>query len=398
MDIQNLFATLIYGAVHLHWWGYILLALVLTHITTISVTIYLHRYSAHRALDLHPILAHFFRFWLWLTTGMVTKAWTAIHRKHHVKCDRHGDPHSPHISGIWTVFFEGAELYKKESLNDSTIKKYGHGTPNDWLERNLYTPFSTLGISSMFLINLLLFGPLGISIWAVQMLWIPLTAAGIVNGFGHYCGYRNFQTGDKSTNILPWGIIIGGEELHNNHHAYATSARLSSKWYEFDIGWMYVCIFASLKLAKIKNIAPRVNVGPTKNKCDLETLKSVITHRYEVLSRFTNSIKKIFDDEIQRLLEGGVKNIINWRQFKTWLHNDLTQFEEQELQIFYQLLNKSPILKNIYLMRAELSDLWDQSNLSRDQLLLKLEDWCQKADQTGIVQLENFSRTLRSYN
>jgi stearoyl-CoA desaturase (delta-9 desaturase) len=228
------------GFFDLPWWGYVLVTLALTHITIASVTIFLHRHQAHRALDLHPIPSHFFRFWLWLTTGQVTKEWASIHRKHHAKCETADDPHSPQILGIRKVLLEGYELYKKESRNRETLARYGHGTPDDWLERNVYTKRSSWGVVLMLVIDVLLFGPIGLTIWAVQMAWIPVTAAGIINGAGHFWGYRNYQCTDASTNLIPWGILIGGEELHNNHHAYATSAKLSTKPYEFDIGWLYI--------------------------------------------------------------------------------------------------------------------------------------------------------------
>jgi stearoyl-CoA desaturase (delta-9 desaturase) len=250
----------------LPWWGYILVTLLLTHITIASVTIYLHRHQAHRALELHSSVSYFFRFWLWLSTGTVTKEWTAIHRKHHAKCETVSDPHSPQIVGIKKVLLEGAELYRKEAKNCETLKKYGRGTPNDWLERNLYSKHNSLGIILMLTIDLLLFGPIGLTIWAVQMAWIPVTAAGIINGAGHYWGYRNFQPDNASTNIVPWGILIGGEELHNNHHAFIGSAKLSSKWFEFDIGWLYIRTLAVLGLAKIKRVAPKVRLDTAK-KC-----------------------------------------------------------------------------------------------------------------------------------
>src|SRR5690606_31837220 len=257
------------GLIDLPWWGYIVVALGFTHITIAAVTIYLHRCQAHRALDLHPAVSHFFRFWLWMTTGMETKQWAAVHRKHHARCETADDPHSPQILGIGKVLQEGAELYRVEAKNQETLDKFGSGTPDDWLERNLYTRHSALGIGLMLLINVVLFGPLGLTIWAVQMAWIPITAAGIINGACHYWGYRNFDADDASTNIVPWGILIGGEELHNNHHSYASSARLSSKWYEFDIGWMYIRMLQACHLAKVKKVAPKVRFDWAKTRCDL---------------------------------------------------------------------------------------------------------------------------------
>src|SRR5215831_309468 len=251
-----------HGLMSLPWWGYIVVTLVLTHVTIAAVTIYLHRHSAHRALDLHPAISHFFRFWLWLTTGMITKEWTAIHRKHHAKCETVDDPHSPQTRGLRTVFFQGTELYRAEAKNQETLDKYGKGTPNDWMERNVYSRFGWEGVGLMLVVNLVLFGPIGATMWAVQMAWIPVLAAGVVNGIGHFWGYRNFATGDASTNIVPWGILIGGEELHNNHHAFGSSAKLSSKWYEFDIGWLYIRILQAFRLARVRKVAPKLRLQP----------------------------------------------------------------------------------------------------------------------------------------
>jgi stearoyl-CoA desaturase (Delta-9 desaturase) len=282
------------GLLDLPWWGYIVAALGLTHITIAAVTIYLHRHSAHRALDLHPIVSHFFRFWLWWTTGMTTKAWTAIHRKHHAKCETAEDPHSPQIFGLKRVLMEGAELYRLEGRNQETLDQYGQGTPDDWMEQHVYSKHDRIGIGSMLVVDVLLFGPIGITIWAIQMVWIPLFAAGVINGVGHYWGYRNFQSEDASNNVIPWGILIGGEELHNNHHAYATSAKLSNRWYEFDIGWLYIRILETLGLAKVKKIAPKVRLLETaKTSCDGDTLQAVITHRYDVVTRYARSLRHL---------------------------------------------------------------------------------------------------------
>ena len=226
--------------------------LIVTHITIICVTVFLHRGQAHKALVFSPVLSHFMRFWLWLTTGMITKEWVAIHRRHHVSSDKPGDPHSPHVFGIWRVLFGGALLYRDSSKNFAIISQYGLGTPDDWIEGKVYTPYNFLGILIMLWIDLQLFGLVGLIIWAVQMIWIPFWAAGVINGLAHWWGYRNGETKDKSKNISPWGIIIGGECLHNNHHLEPANPRLSRRWFEFDIGWMYIKIFEFLRLLKIK--------------------------------------------------------------------------------------------------------------------------------------------------
>ncbi len=382
------------GLVDLPWWGYIVVALVFTHITIASVTIYLHRCQAHRALDVHPIVSHFFRFWLWLTTGMVTKEWAAIHRKHHAFCETVNDPHSPQILGIKKVFWEGAELYRKESKIPATMEKYGSGTPDDWIERHLYTPYSARGIALMLIINVALFGPIGLTIWAVQMAWIPVTAAGIINGIGHYWGYRNFSADDASTNIIPWGILIGGEELHNNHHAYATSAKLSSKWYEFDIGWLYIRTLETIGLAHVKRVAPQVKLNPAKTMCDADTVQAVITHRYEVMAKYVKSLKATMHDEIQHLHQQGAK--LDIKTFRRWLHlgPELKAPEQAELT---QALNSSKVLATIYAMRQELATLWERSTLTQEQLTKQLEDWCHRAEASGIDALQQFSQRLRWY-
>jgi stearoyl-CoA desaturase (Delta-9 desaturase) len=384
------------GLVSLPWWGYVVVVLVLTHITIAAVTIYLHRHSAHRALDLHPAVAHFFRFWLWLTTGMSTKAWTAIHRKHHAKCETEEDPHSPQVLTLKKVLLEGSELYSKEAANKETLNKYGHGTPDDWLEHNLYARHR-MGVSLMLVVNVLLFGPIGLTVWAVQMLWIPVLAAGVINGVGHYMGYRNFQVEDASTNIVPWGILIGGEELHNNHHAYASSARLSSRWYEFDIGWLYIRLLEMAGLAQVKKLAPRIRMQAEKTVCDLQTLQAVITHRYDVLARYTRSIKATCADELRRLRSQTAAHGVDFRTLKRWLHLDEKFVPAQEKEKLEQVLEHSRVLKTVYTMRQDLAAVWQRSTATREQLLQQLDDWCRRAEKSGIASLQDFSRTLRSY-
>jgi stearoyl-CoA desaturase (delta-9 desaturase) len=381
------------GLIDLPWWGYVVVALALTHITIASVTIFLHRAQAHRALDLHPIVSHFFRFWLWLTTGIVTKAWVGIHRKHHAKCETAEDPHSPQVLGIKKVLFEGAELYRAEAKVRATLDRYGHGTPDDWLERNLYATRSTRGIQLMLVIDLILFGPIGLTIWAVQMLWIPVTAAGIINGIGHYWGYRNFACEDASTNIVPWGILIGGEELHNNHHAYGSSAKLSNRWYEFDIGWAYIRAMEVLGLANVKKVAPRVRWGEIKHFCDSDLLHAIITHRYDVLTRYSRIMKKVSAQELEKLRVA----LPDMREIRRWLNldqNDLQATEKAKLQ---SLLARSEQLRTLYQMRLDLIAVWGRSTASREQLVKQLQDWCQRAESSGIAALSQFSLNLRRY-
>lgn len=385
----------------LPWWGLVLVTLGSTHVTIAAVTIFLHRHQAHRALELHPIASHFFRFWLWLTTGMVTREWTAIHRKHHAHCESSEDPHSPQIHGIRKVLFEGTELYRMEAGNAATLEKYGHGTPDDWIERNLYARRTRLGIGLVLGIDIILFGPIGLSMWAVQMLWIPFFAAGVINGVGHYWGYRNFAPNDSSSNVVPWGILIGGEELHNNHHAYVTSARLSSKWWEFDIGWMYIRILEMIGLAKVRKVAPRIRYNTSKTRCDAGTLQAVITHRYDVLAKFARSVRPTAVAEILSLRAGAIPGLRDAKVLEPvnyLLQRDARQLLEKERAVLQQALHSSTVLSTIYSMRQELAAVWSRSAASKEQLVKQLEDWCRRAEESGIGALREFSRALRRYD
>jgi stearoyl-CoA desaturase (delta-9 desaturase) len=388
-----------HGLVDLPWWGYVIFTLVMTHVTIASVTIFLHRSQAHRALDLHPAAAHFFRFWLWLTTGMVTKEWVAIHRKHHAKVETDDDPHSPQTRGIDTVLWKGTELYRAESQKQDTLDKYGHGTPDDWIERNLYTRYSWQGVGLMLAVNLALFGPIGATIWAVQMMWIPVTAAGIINGIGHYWGYRTYACADASTNIVPWGIVIGGEELHNNHHAYGTSARLSSQWYEFDIGWVYIRALAALRLATVRKVAPQIRFDRSKAVADLATLQAVITHRYHVATSYARSLKATCAAEVATLKSraGRGFHMPSAPRMKRFLLADPAALSAAEHQELAAAVAKSKALTTIYAMRHELGSLWERSSESSEQLLARLQDWCRRAEASGIAPLAAFSHKLRRY-
>lgn len=391
------FLNLISGVIDMPWWGYVVVTLVFTHITIAAITIYLHRHSAHRALELHAIPSHFFRLWLWLTTGMVTKEWTAVHRKHHAKCETKDDPHSPVIVGIKKVLYEGSELYRLEAKNPETLERYGYGTPDDWMERNIYSKHSAKGVALMLIVNVILFGPIGITIWAVQMMWAPIFAAGIINGVGHFWGYRNFQAEDSSRNILPWGILIGGEELHNNHHAYATSARLSNKWYEFDIGWLYIRILEMLGLAKVKKIAPKLRIDKEKTHCDLDTLQAVISHRYEVLAKYTKSLQATFAKEMVHLKEATAQYGVDKSTLKRWILADSKTLQEHEREKLSQVLSNAKTLDKVYTMREELAEIWQRSTASTEELVKQLEDWCRRAEESGIEVLRTFSQRLRCY-
>jgi stearoyl-CoA desaturase (delta-9 desaturase) len=386
-----------HGLIDLPWWGYVVVTLAFTHVTIAGVTIFLHRCQAHRGLDLHPVVSHFFRFWLWITTGMVTKEWVAIHRKHHAKVETDDDPHSPQTRGIRKVLLEGAELYRIEARNQETLDKYGHGTPDDWLERKVYAGMLWQGLALMLVIDLVLFGAMGLSIWAIQMLWIPVNAAGIINGIGHYWGYRNFACNDASTNIVPWGLLIGGEELHNNHHAYGSSAKFSSRWYEVDLGWGYIRVLAMLRLATVRKVAPKIKVDRTKAAVDLGTLQAVITHRYAVASAYARSLKAACASEIAALRQRhrGRFDVPTLRRLRQWLSSDPSTLSDTDRARLARTLQHSTVLQQIYGMREELAALWGRSTESSEQLLARLQDWCHRAEASGIAQLAQFSLQLK---
>lgn len=393
---MNFLIWLSHGFFNLPWWGYGLIALGLTHITILTVTIYLHRSQAHKALELHPSINHFFRFWLWLTTGMVTKEWAAVHRKHHAFSDKVGDPHSPHVYGIGKVLKTGVELYQDEAENKETINKYGNGTPDDWLERNLYTRHSLWGIYLMLAIDVTLFGVIGLTIWAIQMMWVPIFAAGVINGIGHWFGYRNFENSDKARNIVPWGIFIGGEELHNNHHTFATSAKLSAKWYEFDYGFMWIQIFAFFKLAKVKKTIPVIyQAKAPKLIPDLQTLETIITNRYSLAVNFSNFLKEECRDEIDKL-KTSLRGSPSWKHLRMLLIKDKELLTNEESEAIKNICAKSTFFSKVFSLREDLSMLWSRSNLTTEQLLNSLQSWCNSAENSGIEKLRLFSLSLRS--
>jgi stearoyl-CoA desaturase (Delta-9 desaturase) len=396
----NLLDFVIHGVLGLSVWKAVIATLILTHITIAGVTIYLHRCQAHRALDLHPVVSHFFRFWLWLTTGMQTGEWAAIHRKHHAKCETAEDPHSPQVRGIRKVLFEGSELYMSEADNDETIEKYGRGLPEDWIERNLYSKYVWHGVGLMLIVDWVLFGMgVGTTVWAVQMMWIPVWAAGVINGIGHFSGYRNYDCADASRNIFPWGILIGGEELHNNHHTFATSAKLSSRWYEFDIGWMYIRIMSALRLATVKKVAPKPRFANPRPVVDLDNLQAVIAHRYDVMAKYGKSVKVAYRDEIARLktVRAAKSEMKSVRGARRLLNKDVAKLSPAKRVRVEGALAESPMLAKIHEMRTELSSIWERSSASSEQLLVQLQDWCKRAEESGVRSLQEFSLRLRRY-
>lgn len=384
-----------YGLLQLPWWGNIVAVLILTQITIFAVTVYLHRCQAHRALDLHPIVSHFFRFWLWMTTGMVTKAWAAIHRKHHAKVETEDDPHSPQVKGIWKVLLEGAELYRKEARDQETLERYGEGTPDDWIERNIYTRHSAMGITLMMIIDLVLFGPIGLTIWAIQMAWIPFWAAGVVNGIGHYIGYRNFECPDASRNISPIGFFIGGEELHNNHHTYGTSAKFSVKWWEFDSGWLLIRLLQVFGLAKPKRVPPKPKMVQNKTAVDIDTVRAVLTNRFLVLAHYSRDvILPVFREESRRASEAGQAML---RRVRKLLVREQSLVDASGQAHLANTLEQYSALNVVYQFRLKLQNIWAKSTASQAELLAALQEWCKQAEATGIVALSEFVQRIKGY-
>lgn len=388
---------MVFGYLNLSFWGYIIAGLILTQITIAAVTLYLHRYQTHRALTLHPVVSHFFRFWLWITTGMVTADWVAIHRKHHATTDVEGDPHSPVVLGIKKVFWEGAELYRAARKDREMVAKYSHGTPTDWIERNVYSPHSAKGLLLMFLIDIFLFGIPGITMWAVQMMWIPLHAAGVINGIGHYWGYRNYECRDAATNIIPWGFWIGGEELHNNHHTFASSAKFSVKWWEFDIGWMYIRILSFLGLAKVKKLPPKLAMDAGKLTVDLDTVKAVIANRFQVMSNYYKGV-------IRPILIQEKNNCDDNKEMKkmfaragSLLRREDSLLTSKAKARLAALLEAREQLRVVYAYKKSLQNVWLKTATTQKELIEALQQWCRQAEESGLEVLRQFAQQLKGY-
>lgn len=384
----------LYGLLDLSLWGYVLATFIMVQITMMAVTLYLHRDQAHRAIDLHPVLRHFFRFWIWCASGMLTREWVSIHRKHHAFCETADDPHSPQIHGLKKVLLEGAELYREETRNAETLEKFGRGTPNDWLERNIYLRFPFGGIILMLVSNLLLFGVAGITIFAIQMMSMPVFAAGIVNGVGHHSGYRNFECDDAATNIVPWGLLIGGEELHNNHHAFPTSAKFSVRRWEFDIGWMYIKLLSWFGLAKVNRVAPHPVIGRRPDApLDIDNLTAIIVNRMHVLRDYTKQVTlPVFKTE-KAMASGNSM----YRRARKLLIRRPTLLDDQAMIRLGALLDDNAALRTVHEYRERLSAIWSSANVSNEALLQQLKDWCREAEASGIQVLEDFAARLRSY-
>ncbi len=376
-------------------WQLVGITLGLTHVTIAAVTIFLHRAQAHRAVDLGLLPFHFFRFWLWMTTGMVTREWVAIHRKHHAKCETAEDPHSPKIKGVNTVLWRGAWLYRLESKNQETLDLYGRGTPDDWLERKLYARYPWLGVTLMLVLDAVLFGWAGLLVWLVQMVWIPFWAAGVINGLAHFWGYRSWNTDDASTNISPIGILIGGEELHNNHHAFASSARMSSQWYEFDIGWFYIRALEVLGLAKVRKVAPRLTIDLKKQIVDLDTVTAVLGNRLQVLTHFA---RQVTQPVIKAELVSTPEDYREKSRMARKLLTSTQQLDATAKARLQQILQESQVLETVYLYQQRLQALWERTASSQEVRLEAVQEWISNAEKTGIIALEEFAQRLRGYS
>ncbi|MFQ5993713.1 MAG: fatty acid desaturase [Acidiferrobacterales bacterium] len=388
------------GLLILPWWGYIIAALTLTHITIASITIFLHRHQSHKALDLHPVASHFFRFWLWLTTGTITKQWVAVHRKHHANVEGPDDPHSPQQVGINQVLWLGVLLYRAEASKRRTLEKYGHGTPDDWLERNVYTPMEWHGVFLMLGIDVLLFGVVaGPLIWLVQMVWQPFWAAGVINGLGHWWGYRNYELKDASTNIVPWAFFIGGEELHNNHHTYPSSAKFSTQWWEFDLGWVYVRLLQAFGLATVKKVPPRPAFNPDKQVCDLETVKAVLANRFQVMAGFAREVlQRVYREELKKTSPADQEDWLLLKRTRRLMAREASLLDDASRKWLAKALEQNQSLETVYAMKHKLQAIWQRSSSTHEPLLLALDEWCRQAEATGIQALRDFSRKLRTYS
>ncbi len=385
-----------YGLLDLSAWQLVAVTLLMTHLTIVSVTIYLHRYSAHRALELNAGLKHFFRFWLWLTTAQNTREWTAIHRKHHAKCETPDDPHSPVHKGLGTVLRKGAELYREEARNEETLRIYGKNCPDDWIERSLYTRYKLGGIALMAVIDLLLFGTIGITIWAIQMMWIPFWAAGVVNGLGHAVGYRNFECRDAATNLVPWGIIIGGEELHNNHHTYPNSAKLSVRRWEFDMGWMWIRLLSLLRLAKVQRVAPIAHRVEGKASLDMDTAMAILNNRFQIMAQYRKLvIGPLVKQELDKV-DASVRH--RFRRAKRLLSRETSLLQDRHHVRIESMLAHSQALKTIYEKRLALQQIWARTSANGHDMLAAMKDWVHEAEASGIHSLRDFAAQLKTYS
>ena len=384
-----------HGLAGLGLWGYVAVTLLVMHVTLLGITLYYHRDQAHRAIDLHPALRHFFRFWLWMTTGANTKEWVAVHRKHHAFCEKDGDPHSPKVFGLRTVLLRGAELYRAEAADPATIEKYAKGTPDDWMQRNVYERYSNSGIALLAVTDIVLFGVPGIILLSVQLITMPLLAAGVINGLGHAKGYRNFETDDASTNLWPIAFFVAGEELHNNHHAFPSSAKFSLRRGEIDLGWLHIKLLAALGLVEVRRVAPVPELASVPGTLDLAALRAIIINRMHVLRHYSQSVTlPVLRAELERVGEnaGAV-----CRRARRFLSRSPSMLDASSRQRLDELTSKHPSFKTVLEFRAELKALWSGAHRSNEHLLADVKTWCTKAEASGIQKLQDFAVYLRSF-
>jgi len=384
------------GIAGLGWLGLLAVLLVFTQLTIFSVTLYLHRSQAHRGVDFHPVVSHFFRFWTWLTTSMITREWVAIHRKHHAKVETEEDPHSPQTRGIGKVFWEGVELYREARTDRASIEQYGKGAPDDWLERKLYTPHANLGPTLLLVVNFVLFGLPGIAVWAIQMAWIPFWAAGVVNGLGHWWGYRNFESADTSTNLTPWAFWIGGEELHNNHHAFPSSARFSMRRWEFDIGWAMIKGMEKVGLAKVLRVAPTLDIRPNITAPDTETLRALLSHRFQAMTDYQRNVLKPALREEAAAAGAKLRELLP-RRMRRGLVDDGRWLKPDAREQLQQWVQQRPRIQALVEHRARLSALLEARGHDAAERLRQLQAWCQEAEASGFRALQEYSARLKGY-
>ena len=385
------------GLLQLGWGSMLVYLLVATQITIFTVTLYLHRSQAHRAVDFHPVLAHFFRFWCWLTTSMITREWAAIHRKHHAKCETEDDPHSPQFKGISTVFWRGVELYRAARAEREDIEKYGKGCPDDWIERKLYTPHATLGPTLLLVASFLAFGFAGVAIWAIQMAWIPFWAAGVVNGLGHWWGYRNFETTDTATNLTPWGVWIGGEELHNNHHAFPSSAKFALRKWEFDIGWAAIRGLQAVGLAKVLRVAPSLDVRPNIPVPDADTMKALLAHRFQAMTDYQRNVLKPALRE-EAAAAGAKLRALLPRKLRKGLADDGRWLQPEAREELQAWVEQRPRIRTLVEYRAQLAEVLEARGHDAQATLQRLQQWCHEAEASGIRALQEYSARLKGYS
>jgi len=385
------------GLIQASFWSLVIYFLIVTQLTIFSVTLYLHRSQAHRGVDFHPILAHWFRFWTWLSTSMITREWVAIHRKHHAKCETEDDPHSPMYKGIGTVFWRGVELYREARADRASIEQYGKGCPNDWIERHLYTPHATLGPTLLLVIQFVLFGFAGVAMWALQMAWIPFWAAGVVNGLGHWWGYRNFETTDTATNLTPWGVWIGGEELHNNHHAFPSSAKFALRRWEFDIGWATIKGLQKLRLAKVLRVAPSLDVRPNIHVPDADTMKALLAHRFQAMSDYQRNVLGPALRE-EAAAAGAKLRALLPRQLRKGMVDDGRWLKPDARAQLREWVEARPRIHTLVQHRAQLVQVLEARSHDAAERLRQLQAWCQEAEASGIRALQEYSARLKGYS